>query len=48
LLADDHVEEEVEQAVLAADVAVERGGAGSELVGDAARALGEQVPAAGD
>jgi hypothetical protein len=45
LLADDLVEEEVEQAVLAADVAVERGGAGVELVGHAAHA--EAVEAVG-
>ena len=45
LLADDLVEEEIEQAVLAADVAVERGGAGIELVGDPAHA--EPVEALG-
>ena len=42
-LADDLVHDQVEEAVLAADVPVEGGGAGAELVGELAHAQGGQA-----
>jgi hypothetical protein len=42
-LADDLVQDQVEQAVLAADVPVQRRGAGAELVGELAHAQGGQA-----